>query len=159
MVCVCVFLVSQWEVPKDFQRLAEQTKSEATADSSSSSPTSCAASSTTDSQLDGLKRSAQQAGVEEPQVCPKRRGGAYGSAWTTVAEYDRHEPEPEESETHKESEDLPTKKQEIHFEEKTLTGSLEPEEDESVGESFKAFSFKKRNNKGVNKMRERTSHF
>ena len=153
------FLVSQWEVPEDFQTVPDQAKPEST-DAPSSPPTSSAVSSTTDGQTDNLKRSAEQADVEEPEVCPKRRGRAYGGTWTTVAEYDRHEPN--ETGTHEEEEeeeDLPTKKQEIHFEEKTLTGSLEPDEDGKVGASFKGFSFKKRNNKGMNKIRERTSHF
>ena len=161
-------LVTQWEVPESLRAAAQppslptSTASQLTSSSyppgTTTGPTSTATGPTSSSDtMDerSLKRTADQAEVEERDVVqPPKRSGPYGG-WTTVAVIERDvEQETPTAATEKEGGDEQTsqeEEQEVQFEEKKISGDLG---EEFKGE-FKGFSFKKRTNKDRPQIRQR----
>ena len=151
--------MSQWEIPENYQQSSgpapEENKPRA-----STEPPSPTASESTSSETP--KRTAEQAGlVEDEKVHHQPKRVPYGGAWTTVTVYEKEETEPQGTGDRQEDEgqeQQQSKKQEIQFEEKKLTGGLMGDEGK-LGGDFKGFTFKKRTNKGTTKLRGRTSDF
>lgn len=151
--------VSQWEVPSNSAAASDQDAIKTSTGPPSS--TTAEPSSTTDSSsTENVKRTAEKAGMQEPSehTQPKRKARAYGSAWTTVTVYDQDKAEPHEnSDKQGDDSEEESTKEEIQFEEKTLSGGILQSDHGKLGGDFKGFSFKKRTNKRVAKIRGRTN--
>lgn len=110
-----------------------------------------------------VKRSSEEAGLDEKASHhPPKRAGPYGG-WTTVAVIER-EPEEEEEEGDEDGEaeqevQDSEEKEQFQFQEKVSRGLAQEEESGERKGEFKGFAFKKRQSKGRPQIRQRTSDF
>lgn len=151
-VCASVKIVTQWEVPAEFQVAVLPPMLQVP-------PPPGAATAPN-------KRPLDKAEVEEQSACqPSKRRNPYGE-WSTVSVIERdEEAEGEEGEENQrgDTEDTEEGKEdrtsgEIQFEEKQISGGLSAETKELKGD-FKGFAFKKRTSKERPQIRQRTSDF
>lgn len=170
-------LVTQWELPVEFQRAARPPPQAATQHPppappqilSTSGTNTAPASGSTGTTDNSLKRLPDSAELEERSAHqPAKRRGPYGD-WSTVSVIERGDDqttdevkdEGGETEETKEGTEEGIDGGEIQFEEKKILGGLAEDEglDAGLKGDFKGFSFKKRTAKGKGRpqIRQRTS--